>query len=91
MRRDIGGVDDGAGGNDGVDGAGAGGGGLTGAASGNEIVKVFPHFGHFAAFPSALVGTLKDAPQWVQLARFLSAVSAISSSTDEGSRAAPEN
>ena len=82
MRRDIGWADDGAGDKDGEAGAVAGRGGLTGAASGNKIVKLFPHSGHFAAFPSALVGALKDAPQWVQLVRFLSAVSAILTSTD---------
>ena len=91
IRRDIGGVGDGAGGSDGVAGAGEDDAGLGGGACGKEIVKVFPHLGHLADLPSALDGTANDEPQCVQLARFLSVVSAISSSTDGGSWAAPEN
>jgi hypothetical protein len=91
MRRDVGEGDDGAGGKEDADGAGVGDGDLGGRACGNEIVKVSPHLGHLADLPSALDGTANDEPQCVQLARFLSAVSAIASSTDAGSREAPED
>lgn len=91
MRRDVVWPGDGGGGKEDVAGAGAGDDWIGGAASGKEIVNDLLHFGHLADFPSALTGTVNDAPQWVQLARFFSVVSPISSSTDAGSRAASEN